>query len=447
MANPEHVAILKQGVEVWNRWRAENPDVIPDLNGANLEKVQLREINLEGSTIVEANLREAMIFESQLMRVNFENSDLSNTNFWGSELTSANLKYTKLARAQFITANLSLSDFSYADLCGAVLMGANLTATKLNHAKILNANFIGAQLVWAHLDYADLRGSTLRNVQLGGSSLSYANLSNTNLLGVNFSNSDLTGAILRNANLSWANFNRANLQDADLRDSNLSEASIIETILTGADISKCRVYGISVWNAEVDALKQTDLIINRDYEPEIRVDDLEVAQFIYLLLNNQKLRNVIDTLTTKAVLILGRFTDERKAVLDAIREELRKQGYLPILFDFEKPNNRDLTETVATLASLARFVIADLSAPNSIPAELMSFAQTYLSVPIQGIFCVTEGHATPYPMYEHLRRYPHVLPIYEYQTLEGLMDRLNEDVIRPAEVMFESIQGQPRQKS
>jgi hypothetical protein len=31
---------------------------------------------------------------------------------------------------------------------------------------------------------------------------------------------------------------------------------------------------------------------------------------------------VIDTITSKAVLILGRFTDERKAVLDALREEL-----------------------------------------------------------------------------------------------------------------------------
>jgi hypothetical protein len=36
MANEEHVALLKQGVEVWNKWRKENPVVRPDLNGANL---------------------------------------------------------------------------------------------------------------------------------------------------------------------------------------------------------------------------------------------------------------------------------------------------------------------------------------------------------------------------------------------------------------------------
>jgi hypothetical protein len=58
------------------------------------------------------------------------------------------------------------------------------------------------------------------------------------------------------------------------------------------------------------------------------------------------IRHVVDTITSKAVLILGRFTDERKAVLDALRQELRKRDYLPILFDFAVPATRDMTETI-----------------------------------------------------------------------------------------------------
>jgi hypothetical protein len=53
-------------------------------------------------------------------------------------------------------------------------------------------------------------------------------------------------------------------------------------------------------------------------EPEITVDNIEVAQFIYLMLYNQKVRDVIDTITSKAVLILGRFAAQRKKVLDAM---------------------------------------------------------------------------------------------------------------------------------
>jgi hypothetical protein len=57
------------------------------------------------------------------------------------------------------------------------------------------------------------------------------------------------------------------------------------------------------------------LVITNEDEPEITVDNIEVARFIYLMLHNQKIRDVIDTITSKAVLILGRFTDKRKAVL------------------------------------------------------------------------------------------------------------------------------------
>ena len=36
MANPEHLARLKEGVEVWNRWRKEHPGMRPDLYEAEL---------------------------------------------------------------------------------------------------------------------------------------------------------------------------------------------------------------------------------------------------------------------------------------------------------------------------------------------------------------------------------------------------------------------------
>jgi hypothetical protein len=131
-----------------------------------------------------------------------------------------------------------------------------------------------------------------------------------------------------------------------------------------------------------DDTKQKNLIITKSQEPQITVDNIEVAQFVYLLLYNQKIRDVIDTITSKAVLILGRFTPERKKVLDALREELRKQDYLPILFDFDVPSNRDITETVSLLARMARFIIANLTDPSSIPKELEAIVP-HLAVPVQ----------------------------------------------------------------
>ena len=92
---------------------------------------------------------------------------------------------------------------------------------------------------------------------------------------------------------------------------------LVDTDLAGADLTSCRVYGVSAWGLKLDGAKQQDLVITREDEPTVTVDNIEVAQFIYLMLHNQKIRDVIDTITPKAVLILGRFTDERKAVLGA----------------------------------------------------------------------------------------------------------------------------------
>lgn len=78
----------------------------------------------------------------------------------------------------------------------------------------------------------------------------------------------------------------------------------------------------------------------------------------------------IDTVTSKVVLILGRFSGERKRALESIRDSLRHIGYAPVMFDFQPSHHRDLTETIQILASMAKFVVADLTDAKSIPQEL-----------------------------------------------------------------------------
>jgi hypothetical protein len=113
------------------------------------------------------------------------------------------------------------------------------------------------------------------------------------------------------------------------------------------------------------------------------------------------------------VLILGRFTDERKAVLDALREELRKCNYLPILFHFDVPATRDITETVSLLARMARFIIADLTDPSSIPKELEAIVP-HLAVPVQPLL---EGASRPYAMFKDYWKYEWVLPATDTRDL------------------------------
>lgn len=149
-----------------------------------------------------------------------------------------------------------------------------------------------------------------------------------------------------------------------------------------------------------------------------------------MLLNNAEIRDVIDTIAKKAVLILGRFTPERKAILDALREALRARGYVPILFDFDRPSSRNVTETVKTLAHLSRFIIADLTDPGSIPYELAQIVPG-LVVPVQPI--LLEGNRA-FAMFPDLpRTYHWVLPTYSYTDQAHLLASLQKYIVAPAE--------------
>ncbi len=447
MANPEHLKILKQGVEVWNKWREENPDTKVDLReadlsgghfsginffaadlseakliGANLSNAQLSKAHLRGSNLARANLRDAYLCNAKLSKADLNNAKLMNTSFinqWDDE------------PATLSGANLTSADLRNADLTKANLSGANFTKANLRHAKLSHAScidpwetkptdFSGANLSGADLSEMNLRKANLREAELVKANLHEANLEEAVLVEVN----------LERADLCRANLYRADLSKACAKSANFQGAQLAKTVFTNASLEGCYLYGSSAWELELEGANQTNLIITEKGKPVISVDNLEVAQFIYLLLNNEKIRHVIDTITSKVVLILGRFTKPRKAVLDAIRNELRQHDYVPVLFDFDKPTSRDIHETVGTLARMARFVIADITNPRSIPQELVSIVEQLPSLPVQPLL---KHGSKPWGMYDHIKRYPWVLEIHKYRDLKALLGSLRERVIAPAE--------------
>jgi hypothetical protein len=284
------------------------------------------------------------------------------------------------ARNPKILPDLSEADLNRADLFERNLSGTNLRKCDLHAADLRHANLENANLQSARLRHASLRHATLIS----------ANLTDADLYNANLYSAQLNKAKLIKANLVGADLTDADLSNADLTEAKLALARLINTDFTGAVLTGCCIYGISAWNVNLQGALQSNLVVNPLDEPTITVDNLEVAQFVYLLLNNVKIRDVINTVTSKVVLILGRFTPERKVILDALRDELRKHDLLPVLFDFDKPSSRDVHETVTTLARLARFVVADITDPKSIPQELVSIVETMPSLPVQPL--LQKGH-------------------------------------------------------
>lgn len=302
------------------------------------------------------------------------------------------------------------------------LRGANLSCASLSKADLRGANLISANLSWANLRKADLRAANLR-----GANLSWANLKGADLNCTYLGKTDLKGA-----NLGGANLGGADLREADLKGANLWCAQLSGTNLENANLSECSIYGISAWNLKLEGARQWNLIISRADQPKIAVDDLEVAQFIGLLLNNRNIRKVVNTITSHVVLILGCFTPpERQQVLNNLRDELRRHNYLPIVCDFEKPSARDLTETISTLAHMSRFIIADFTDPRSILQEFRTIVPNLRSVPVQPILHTSAKKE--YALFAHFQQYPWVLETFWYDSSEEAIAFLNQKIILQAE--------------
>src|SRR5262249_9096087 len=267
---------------------------------------------------------------------------------------------------------------------------------------------------------------------LGRAKLSEADLNGAHLRGANLNGANLSGAHLHGAYLSGANLTRANLSGA-----NLERAGLVDADLTDADLTGCRIYGVSAWGLKLERAEQHNMIITPEDEPTVTVDNIEVAQFFYLLRHNQKIRDVIDTIGKKGVLLLGRFTEGRIVVLERLRDKLRDLGFVPMVFNFDKPETKDFTETVRVMCGLSHFVIVDITNPRSAPLELQATVPDTM-VPFAPI--LHQG-ADPSAMFVDLQnKYDWVLrPVVRYPSVDRLIEVLEDKVVRRAEAKFRKL--------
>ena len=153
-------------------------------------------------------------------------------------------------------------------------------------------------------------------------------------------------------------------------------------------------------------------------------------------LDGAEVSRVLSDIAQRSVLILGRFTAERKAVLDGMRRALSSppHRYVPLLFDFDKPGDRDLIESIVRFAAVSRFVIADLSDPKSVPAELQAIVPQFPSLPVVAII---QGDQREYPVSDHILRRASVHePVVKYRDLAHLLKILDAQVLSPAEKLY-----------
>jgi hypothetical protein len=135
MANREHVARLREGIDIWNAWR-RTAHLAP-----NLEDADLADFNLE--------------------RVNLEAANLNGVNLSNVMAARANFRFATMHSVLAHGANLTLCDFTSALLDNTNLSGAKLSLVTFNTTSLIDSDMSEATVgytVFSNLNLSNVRG-------------------------------------------------------------------------------------------------------------------------------------------------------------------------------------------------------------------------------------------------------------------------------------------------
>lgn len=154
-ANQEHLAILRQGADVWNAWRLENIGLEPDLQEANLSRTNLSGADLRLSLLRGANLQHAILirtdfFGADVRRADLQGAELQMADFFEADLRGAHLQETDLIRVDFTEAHLAEADFTKASTGNTSEDGIDLGLVRgLETMQHLGLSTIGIDTLYA----------------------------------------------------------------------------------------------------------------------------------------------------------------------------------------------------------------------------------------------------------------------------------------------------------
>jgi hypothetical protein len=147
MARDEHLAFLMQGAGAWNKWRAENPNLQPDLSGSDLRRVDLIDAVLRRVNFAGADLRGQNFVDCNLQGVNLNSANLARADLSCACVTDSDLSDARCRKVCFESANLGWSTFSNTDFDGAEFAYTSFCNVDLSTARLQRAKHLGPSTV------------------------------------------------------------------------------------------------------------------------------------------------------------------------------------------------------------------------------------------------------------------------------------------------------------
>jgi uncharacterized protein YjbI with pentapeptide repeats len=417
---------------------------------ACLDRTRLRGALVEKTHFIDCSMREIDCIglrggDATFTKCNLEDATLSALGPGGALARYGNaLGGNILLGGQWIrfegqfNSDLHRAQFFWCQLTGADLRGSNLWGSRFSECSLDGVRVDGAYGSGAAFEGCHMFGFTTRETDLSHTSFAGCNLDEASLTGCQMSGACFNprttsqstnvrlepgkGVVSVDSTTSTTvvtSLARARLDKVDL-----TCAMLVDVDFSDAYLESVTVYGASAWNLVLKGAHQSGLIITPPNEPVATVDDVELAQFIYLLLSSRSVRRVIETLTSRVVLLLGNFGDAGMDFLTKTREMLRRRDYVPVVFDWPRHDKKNLTETVMLLSSMAKFVIVNLTDPRSVPHELRGIIPDSPSLPVLPVII---GGQKPFSMFGDYQDYPWVLPALQAASIDDAVRRVESE--------------------
>lgn len=447
MADRSHLNILQQGVDAWNNWRLQHPDIIPDLQEANLsgrdysrvdfsnallnkitaDELVLYEANLTGAQLRNANCPSINLSKAKLERANLSGSILSEAYLVDARLSQVVARKTTMIKANLFGAFLNGADLSGADFREAILYQvdlrkANLISANFTRANLKEVNFAASMLNQAYLGHSDCERSVFK-----GASLVKTDLYRANCLQADLRETDMTEAVLYEANLEKANLEGAKLINANLQGANFQYSVLAATDLSGANISCSRIAGTAWRNVTLQNTMQQNLqVINRD-NLDIRVDSVELALRTYIHLQDNQ-HNALAAATKKVVAIVHDQLDVENSLIPALKKLMTANGYYPLMITLNQTPAKSALESLTQLSNGCHFLITFLSELPFAQQVLNQVAPQISSALVLPI--VESAHEAALKL-ESLVNYSWILPIKRVDNEDDLARVIDENMVRP----------------
>jgi hypothetical protein len=260
--------------------------------------------------------------------------------------------------------------------------------------------------------------------------------SNGNFRSSEFENCTFTETNFINADFRGATFRWVVMENVNFRFACLSDCKFYDSKIIG-----CKIYGASIWDIDAVRTEQRDLLIPNRKEngkwtgETITIDDIQLGNVIFLLLDNANYRKMFNESKKKSVLILGRFGKNLEQTINPLKNELRKRNLSPIVFDFDKPNALDLMEAIVLLAFMSKFIIADLSDATSVIGEL----QAILSSQMLPVLPIIRRSSTLFSTYAFTNKFIWIAQPLIYDEIQQVIEKFDSVIIKTAEELDREI--------